>query len=102
MDRETLHTSSSLIKIPRQSHQRCSSHFVDYIEKNISYSKFFKNYLIPNHPCVFSKKFTEDWNCRKHWVTEEGKPNFSRLLQQFGTSMETEHKNDILQFVLRF
>ncbi|XP_012683293.1 2-oxoglutarate and iron-dependent oxygenase JMJD4 [Clupea harengus] len=83
MDRETLHTSSSLIKIPRQSHQRCSSHFVDYIEKNISYSKFFKNYLIPNHPCVFSKKFTEDWNCRKHWVTEEGKPNFSRLLQQF-------------------
>lgn len=85
MDRETFHTCCSLVKIPRQSYEQFrSSHFVDYIEKkDFSYSRFFKNYLLPNHPCVFSKRFTEDWNCRKHWVTETGKPNFQRLLQDF-------------------
>ncbi|KAJ8272969.1 hypothetical protein GJAV_G00095650 [Gymnothorax javanicus] len=85
MDRETFHTCCSLVKIPRQSYEQFRSfHFVDYIEKkDFSYSRFFKNYLLPNLPCVFSKRFTEDWNCRKHWVTEAGKPNFQRLLQDF-------------------
>ncbi|KAK1797390.1 hypothetical protein P4O66_008761 [Electrophorus voltai] len=84
MDRETFHNCYSLIKIPRQSCQQYrSSHFVDYIERGITYTKFFKNYLLPNQPCMFSKKFTEDWNCRKHWVTDDGKPNFQKLLQEF-------------------
>ncbi|XP_065123773.1 2-oxoglutarate and iron-dependent oxygenase JMJD4 [Paramisgurnus dabryanus] len=84
MDRETFHNCCSLVKMPRQmQQQQCSSHFIDYIEKEIPYTKFFKNYLIPNHPCMFSKKFTEDWNCRKNWVTDEGKPNFQRLLHEF-------------------
>ncbi|XP_026052097.1 jmjC domain-containing protein 4-like [Carassius auratus] len=51
--------------------------------REIPYSKFFKNYLIPNQPCIFSKKFTEDWNCRKNWITADGKPNFQRLLHEF-------------------
>uniref|UniRef100_A0A671QIZ9 Uncharacterized protein n=1 Tax=Sinocyclocheilus anshuiensis TaxID=1608454 RepID=A0A671QIZ9_9TELE len=64
--------------------QHCSSHFIEYIEREIPYPKLFKKYLIPNQPCMFSKKFTEDWNCRKNWVTADGKPNFQRLLHEFG------------------
>uniref|UniRef100_A0A672SZ83 JmjC domain-containing protein n=1 Tax=Sinocyclocheilus grahami TaxID=75366 RepID=A0A672SZ83_SINGR len=84
MDRETFNNCCSLVKMPRQIHQQhCSSHFIQYIEREIAYSKFIKNYLIPNQPCMFSKKFTEDWNCRKKWVTADGKPNLQRLLQEF-------------------
>uniref|UniRef100_A0A8C2HIY8 Jumonji domain-containing protein 4 n=1 Tax=Cyprinus carpio TaxID=7962 RepID=A0A8C2HIY8_CYPCA len=87
MDRETFHNCCSLVEMPRQIHQQhCSSHFIQYIEREIAYSKFFKNYLIPNQPCMFSKKFTEDWNCRKKWVTADGKPNLQRLLQEFDES----------------
>lgn len=88
MDRESYHTCCSLVKIPRQSYEQFwSSHFVDYIDKELSYSKFFKKYLLPNHPCMFSRRFTEDWKCRKQWVTEDGKPNFQKLLQEFGKCM---------------
>ncbi|KAI4905348.1 hypothetical protein NFI96_022273 [Prochilodus magdalenae] len=84
MDRETFHNCCSLVKMPRRSWLEYQpSHFVDYMERATAYSKFFKNYLLPNQPCMFSKRFTEDWNCRKHWVTEEGKPNFQKLLQEF-------------------
>ncbi|XP_036940319.1 2-oxoglutarate and iron-dependent oxygenase JMJD4 isoform X2 [Acanthopagrus latus] len=84
MDREAYRNCCSLVKIPRQSYEQFwSSHFVDYIDKELSYSKFFKKYLLPNHPCMFSRRFTEDWKCRKQWVSEEGKPNFQKLLQEF-------------------
>ncbi|KAK0147109.1 JmjC domain-containing protein 4 [Merluccius polli] len=84
MDRESYHNCCSLVKIPRQSYDRFwSSHFVEYIDKEISYSTFFKKYLLPNHPCMFSRRFTEDWRCLKQWVTAEGKPNFQTLLQEF-------------------
>ncbi|XP_067219150.1 2-oxoglutarate and iron-dependent oxygenase JMJD4 isoform X2 [Chanodichthys erythropterus] len=57
MDRETFHNCCSLAKMPRQIHQQhCSSHFIE---------------------------FTEDWNCRKNWVTIDGKPNLQRLLHEF-------------------
>lgn len=85
MDREAYRNCCSLVKIPRQTYEQFwSSHFVDYIDKELSYSKFFKKYLLPNYPCMFSRRFTEDWKCRKQWVTEEGKPNFQKLLQDFG------------------
>ncbi|XP_029381531.1 2-oxoglutarate and iron-dependent oxygenase JMJD4 [Echeneis naucrates] len=84
MDREAYRNCCSLVKIPRQSYEQFwSSHFVDYIDKDLTYSKFFRKYLLPNHPCMFSRRFTEDWKCRKQWVTEEGKPNFQKLLQEF-------------------
>uniref|UniRef100_A0A3B3BNT0 2-oxoglutarate and iron-dependent oxygenase JMJD4 n=1 Tax=Oryzias melastigma TaxID=30732 RepID=A0A3B3BNT0_ORYME len=84
MDREAYRYCSSLVSIPRQSYEQFwSSHFVDYIDKDITYSKFFKKYLLPNRPCMFSKKFTENWKCRQQWVTEEGKPSFQKLLQDF-------------------
>uniref|UniRef100_A0A672ZIF5 2-oxoglutarate and iron-dependent oxygenase JMJD4 n=1 Tax=Sphaeramia orbicularis TaxID=375764 RepID=A0A672ZIF5_9TELE len=72
MDREAYRNCCSLVKITRQSYEQFwSSHFVDYIDKELSYSKFFKKYLLPNHPCMFSRRFTEDWN-----------PNFQKLLSE--------------------
>ncbi|DAA28333.1 TPA: jumonji domain containing 4, partial [Bos taurus] len=58
---------------------------VDFIEKpdSFSYADFFKGYLLPNLPCVFSSAFTEDWGSRRLWVTPSGKPNFDYLLQNY-------------------
>ncbi|KAM8764046.1 2-oxoglutarate and iron-dependent oxygenase JMJD4 isoform 3-T3 [Rhynchonycteris naso] len=62
---------------------------VDFIEKpdSFSYTDFFKGYLLPNVPCVFSSAFTEGWGSRKHWVTASGKPNFDYLLQNYGDAV---------------
>ncbi|XP_066208905.1 2-oxoglutarate and iron-dependent oxygenase JMJD4 isoform X5 [Saccopteryx leptura] len=62
---------------------------VDFIEKpdSFSYTDFFKGYLLPNVPCVFSSAFTEGWGSRKHWVTSSGKPNFDYLLQNYGDAV---------------
>uniref|UniRef100_A0A8C4FFW8 Jumonji domain-containing protein 4 n=1 Tax=Catagonus wagneri TaxID=51154 RepID=A0A8C4FFW8_9CETA len=59
---------------------------VDFIEKpdSFSYADFFKGYLLPNLPCVFSSAFTEGWGSRRLWVTPSGKPNFNYLLQNYG------------------
>ncbi|XP_024620429.1 jmjC domain-containing protein 4 isoform X5 [Neophocaena asiaeorientalis asiaeorientalis] len=59
---------------------------VDFIEKpdSFSYADFFKGYLLPNLPCVFSSAFTEGWGSRRLWVTPSGKPNFDYLLQNYG------------------
>lgn len=68
---------------------------VDFIEKpdSFSYTDFFKSYLLPNVPCVFSSAFTEDWGSRKHWVTPSGKPDFDYLLQNYGrTESERKHR----------
>ncbi|KAF6094395.1 jumonji domain containing 4 [Phyllostomus discolor] len=61
---------------------------VDFIENpdSFSYADFFKGYLLPNLPCVFSSAFTEGWGSRKHWVTPSGKPDFDYLLQNYGSS----------------
>uniref|UniRef100_A0A8B9J7T5 Jumonji domain containing 4 n=1 Tax=Astyanax mexicanus TaxID=7994 RepID=A0A8B9J7T5_ASTMX len=86
MDREMFHSCCSLVKIPRSSRQQqpgSSPHFVDYMERAAAYSRFLRNFLLPNQPCMFSSRFTQDWSCRRNWVTEEGKPNFQKLLQEF-------------------
>ncbi|XP_049731074.1 2-oxoglutarate and iron-dependent oxygenase JMJD4 isoform X1 [Elephas maximus indicus] len=59
---------------------------VDFIEKPdaFSYADFFKGYLLPNVPCVFSSAFTEGWGSRKHWVTPDGKPDLDYLLRKYG------------------
>ncbi|MBZ3882538.1 JmjC domain-containing protein 4 [Sciurus carolinensis] len=49
-----------------------------------SYADFFRGFLLPNLPCVFSSAFTEDWGSRRRWVTPEGKPDFEYLLQKYG------------------
>ncbi|XP_060053395.1 2-oxoglutarate and iron-dependent oxygenase JMJD4 isoform X5 [Erinaceus europaeus] len=59
---------------------------VDWIEKpeSFSYADFFKGYLLPNVPCVFSSTFTEGWGSRRRWVTADGKPDFDHLLRNYG------------------
>ncbi|XP_039076185.1 2-oxoglutarate and iron-dependent oxygenase JMJD4 isoform X2 [Hyaena hyaena] len=59
---------------------------VDFIEKpdSFAYADFFKGYLLPNRPCVFSSSFTAGWGSRRHWVTPSGKPNFEHLLRKYG------------------
>ncbi|XP_046938399.1 2-oxoglutarate and iron-dependent oxygenase JMJD4 isoform X4 [Lynx rufus] len=59
---------------------------VDFIENpdSFSYADFFKGYLLPNMPCVFSSSFTAGWGSRRHWVTSSGKPNFEHLLRKYG------------------
>ncbi|XP_050798673.1 2-oxoglutarate and iron-dependent oxygenase JMJD4 isoform X3 [Gopherus flavomarginatus] len=73
---------------------------VDYIEKveSFSYSDFFRDYLIPNHPCVFSAKFTEGWGSRRNWVTRDGKPNFDYLLQHFGKAVVPVANCDVKEY----
>ncbi|KAM9101973.1 2-oxoglutarate and iron-dependent oxygenase JMJD4 [Sarcophilus harrisii] len=90
MDRETLAPASKLCAGRRGppptaeavSGPRAS---VDFIQaESFTYPDFFKGYLLPNVPCVFSSAFTQDWGSRKSWVTREGKPNFDHLLGSFG------------------
>ncbi|NXK70764.1 JMJD4 protein, partial [Sylvietta virens] len=73
---------------------------VDFIDKadSFSYSDFFRDYLIPNHPCVFSAKFTEDWSSRKTWVRRDGKPNFEHLLREFGEAVVPVAKCDVREY----
>ncbi|KAM3679875.1 2-oxoglutarate and iron-dependent oxygenase JMJD4 [Ammospiza maritima maritima] len=73
---------------------------VDFIDKvdSFTYSDFFRDYLIPNHPCIFSAKFTEDWGSRKNWVTWDGKPNFEHLLQKFGEAVVPVANCDVKEY----
>ncbi|XP_001376273.2 2-oxoglutarate and iron-dependent oxygenase JMJD4 [Monodelphis domestica] len=67
----------------------CQPHAnVDYIKReSFTYLDFFKGYLLPNLPCVFSSSFTKSWGSRKYWVTQDGKPNFDHLLGNFGDAI---------------
>ncbi|CAI5789204.1 JmjC domain-containing protein [Podarcis lilfordi] len=79
----------------------CQSHeHVDYIEKPeiFTYADFFKDYLIPNDPCVFSAKFTEGWGSRRKWVTPDGKPNFEYLLRTFGEAVVPVANCDVKEY----
>uniref|UniRef100_A0A8C0UJG0 2-oxoglutarate and iron-dependent oxygenase JMJD4 n=1 Tax=Cyanistes caeruleus TaxID=156563 RepID=A0A8C0UJG0_CYACU len=85
MDRETLDFSTSFFQDFENSPEDFPRDRVDFINKSDSftYSQFFRDYLLPNRPCVFSAEFTKDWSSRKFWVTQDGKPDLERLLQEF-------------------
>ncbi|KAM5217689.1 2-oxoglutarate and iron-dependent oxygenase JMJD4 isoform 2-T2 [Hipposideros larvatus] len=89
MDRETRMFAESHFRGQRgrlPSRAFSTPDHVDFIEKpdSFSYTDFFKGYLLPNVPCVFSSAFTEGWGSRRHWVTPSGKPDFDYLLQNYG------------------
>ncbi|KAB1281418.1 JmjC domain-containing protein 4 [Camelus dromedarius] len=77
---------------------------VDFIEKPdaFSYADFFKGYLLPNLPCVFSSAFTEDWGSRRLWVTPGGKPNFDYLLQNYGEERKDSSAEDVFTLPVYF
>ncbi|XP_069503184.1 2-oxoglutarate and iron-dependent oxygenase JMJD4 [Ambystoma mexicanum] len=74
--------------------------YVDHIDDPVSfsYSLFFKRYLLPNRPCVFSAKFTNDWGSRKRWVTQDGRPNFDHLLKKFGKTIVPVANCDVKEY----
>lgn len=59
-----------------------SSKTIDRL-KNISYEKFFTDYLNKNVPCIISLENTETWQSNMDWIVDE-KPNFDFLEQMFG------------------
>uniref|UniRef100_A0A6I8NZJ2 Jumonji domain-containing protein 4 n=1 Tax=Ornithorhynchus anatinus TaxID=9258 RepID=A0A6I8NZJ2_ORNAN len=61
---------------------------VDFIAEagTFGYWDFFRGYLLPNLPCLFSADFTEGWGSRRRWVTADGRPDFDYLLRRFGGS----------------
>ena len=87
MDRATFACSTAFFHDYSSSAQGTfSTGHVDFIDKieSFTYSDVFRDYLIPNQPCVFSEKFTDGWGSRRNWVTWGGKPDFDHLLQEFG------------------
>ncbi|XP_041046591.1 2-oxoglutarate and iron-dependent oxygenase JMJD4 isoform X2 [Carcharodon carcharias] len=58
---------------------------LDYLRKgDLTYSEFFRDFLLPNYPCILSPEFTESWRSRQRWVRGDGKPDFEHLLKNFG------------------
>ncbi|XP_039769935.1 2-oxoglutarate and iron-dependent oxygenase JMJD4 isoform X2 [Ornithorhynchus anatinus] len=62
---------------------------VDFIAEagTFGYWDFFRGYLLPNLPCLFSADFTEGWGSRRRWVTADGRPDFDYLLRRFGDAV---------------
>ncbi|XP_015269597.1 PREDICTED: jmjC domain-containing protein 4 isoform X2 [Gekko japonicus] len=103
MDRDTFACATKFFRDysgqPRGASCQPHNH-VDYIEKpdTFTYADFFKDYLIPNDPCVFSAKFTEGWGSRRKWVTPDGKPNFDYLLRTFGEAVVPVANCDVKEY----
>ncbi|NXV56069.1 JMJD4 protein, partial [Molothrus ater] len=101
MDRATFACSTAFFRdFGNSSPGALPGGHVDFIDKadSFTYSDFFRDYLIPNHPCIFSAKFTEDWGSRKNWVTWDGKPNFEHLLQKFGEAVVPVANCDVKEY----
>ncbi|KFV49392.1 JmjC domain-containing protein 4 [Tyto alba] len=103
MDRATFACSTAFFRdynSPSQGAFCLPGGHVDFIERvdSFTYSDFFRDYLIPNHPCIFSAKFTEDWGSRRNWVTWDGKPNFDHLLQKFGEAVVPVANCDVKEY----
>lgn len=79
---------------------RYDRHHIDYIDDPVTftYSMFFRLYLLPNRPCVFSAKFTDSWESRKRWVTQDGRPNFDHLLLTFGEGIVPVANCDVKEY----
>ncbi|KAJ7415209.1 JmjC domain-containing protein 4 [Willisornis vidua] len=89
MDRATFARSTAFFRDSSGSPQGSAgipAGHVDFIERvdSFSYSDFFREFLIPNRPCLFSAALTEGWPSRRFWVTRDGRPNFEHLLREFG------------------
>ncbi|KAJ2551845.1 hypothetical protein EV175_003538 [Coemansia sp. RSA 1933] len=52
----------------------------------ISVAEFAQTYLHGNQPVVLGSSFTKHWRARREWVERDGKPNFARLRELYGTA----------------
>ncbi|XP_072426144.1 2-oxoglutarate and iron-dependent oxygenase JMJD4 isoform X2 [Chiloscyllium punctatum] len=86
MDEETLKSALVFFRSDRTSYGEFrKGRKPDYLRKSDrSYSQFFRDFLLPNFPCILSPEFTEGWRSRQEWVKGDGKPDFEHLLKHFG------------------
>ncbi|XP_020371648.1 2-oxoglutarate and iron-dependent oxygenase JMJD4 [Rhincodon typus] len=86
MDEETLKSALVFFQSDRPSYGEFrKGRKPDYLWKSDwSYSQFFRDFLLPNFPCILSPEFTEGWRSRQEWVKGDGKPDFEHLLKHFG------------------
>lgn len=49
-----------------------------------SYEDFYKNILSKNIVCLLDQQLTDDWDCRKSWVTNDGLVNLDFLKTKYG------------------
>ncbi|XP_043543860.1 2-oxoglutarate and iron-dependent oxygenase JMJD4 [Chiloscyllium plagiosum] len=86
MDEETLKSALVFFQSDRTSYGEFrKGRKPDYLRKSDrSYSQFFRDFLLPNFPCILSPEFTEGWRSRQEWVKGDGKPDFEHLLKHFG------------------
>ena len=79
---------NSILNTSYFSEQRQSTYrtiaSIDHIEEQVSYEDFFRDYLLPNHPCILGQFVTETWNSRQEWVSPDGTPNLDFLSKNFG------------------
>lgn len=56
-------------------------------EQNVTYEKFFLEYMLKNKPCLLVQEVTSNWKSRAEWVTFDGKPDFMYLSKNFGEAV---------------
>jgi hypothetical protein len=86
--KKTIEVSEDCVEISKNGSKAVSEHRcqkIDRIGSNVTYTEFFKSYLMENKPCIISKGMTENWKSVQNWVdSESGKPNFQYLKEKFG------------------
>lgn len=100
MNKETLSTALSFYQSDRPScDQFHNGRKLDYLRKaDLSYSDFFRDFLLPNYPCILSPEFTADWRSRQTWVRADGSPDFEHLLKHFGDCVVPVANCDVKEY----
>ncbi|KAF2364710.1 JmjC domain [Trinorchestia longiramus] len=55
------------------------------VNNEMTYDEFFRKFMEPNRPCIFSSDLTDEWTARKHWVND-AKINVKHLSDKYGSS----------------
>jgi hypothetical protein len=91
--KETIEVSEDCVEISKNGLKAVSvprGLKIDRISSNVTYTEFFKSYLMENKPCIISQEMTENWKSVQNWVdSESGKPNFQYLKERFGKMPKT-------------
>ncbi|XP_067834891.1 2-oxoglutarate and iron-dependent oxygenase JMJD4 [Heptranchias perlo] len=100
MDEGTLKTALAFFQSDRPScEQFHKGRKLDYLRNtDLSYSEFFRDFLLPNYPCILSPEFTEGWRSRQQWAKGDGRPDFEHLLKNFGDSIVPVANCDVKEY----
>uniref|UniRef100_UPI00398E3E6E 2-oxoglutarate and iron-dependent oxygenase JMJD4 n=1 Tax=Pristiophorus japonicus TaxID=55135 RepID=UPI00398E3E6E len=100
MNEATLKTSLAFFQSDRPSYEQFhKGRKLEYLQNaDLSYSEFFRDFLLPNYPCILSPEFTEGWRSRQQWVKGDGRPDFEHLLKNFGNSIVPVANCDVKEY----